>query len=127
MTRTLHLVSPLAHGEDVRVAQKLLVANVFGQDFQPGPIDGQFGQQTARACIRAKYWLGYPVAKQKPTFGDELARYLQGTELPVGFQQLREERQNGAKDVPLRELALAEAKRHLGEKEAPPGSNHTPF
>jgi hypothetical protein len=118
---TLHLTSPLMHGSNVSNAQHRLLSNVFGQDFQPGPMDGQFGQATARACIRAKYWLGYPEARQVGTYGDELDGYLQGTALPNGFAATRDDR---LKPKPkLREKALTEAKTHLGEKEAPPRSN----
>jgi hypothetical protein len=121
--KTLHLTSPLTRGITVAAAQRWLTENVFGQDFKPGPVDGQFGEATARACIRAKFWLGYPDARQLGTYGDELDSYLQGTKLPITYRRRRQARAKQAQQRPLREKALANLRRHLGEKELPPSSN----
>ena len=121
--RTLHLTSPLTHGEDVALAQKQLAgSNVFGHDFAPGKVDGQFGEQTAAACIRAKTFLGYPPAQIVPSYGDELAGYLSGSRLP--FFKKWQQRQL-PKSLGVRALALART--HIGEKESPAGSNHQQF
>jgi hypothetical protein len=125
--KTLHLTSPLTHGSVVSTAQHRLRANVFGQDFKPGSLDGQFGPETARACIRAKHWLGYPLSEQLPTYGDELDGYLNGTALPFIYKLRRKTRLKQAKQTPLREKALANLRLHLGEKESPPRSNRIGF
>ena len=121
--KTLHLTSPLIHGSTVSNAQHRLANNVFGQDFKPGPMDGHFGEATARACIRAKFWLGYPPAKQLPTYGDDLDSYLQGTKLPTAFTRRRKARLSKGKQTPLRVAALANLRKHIGDKESPPRSN----
>lgn len=123
--RTLHLTSPLVSGPDVKAAQKLLSDNVFGQDFAPGKIDGQYGEATMRAVKRAKFWLGYPVPDG--SYGEQLANFLTGTKLPVAFKRRRVKRIKQGKATPLRLKALNEARHHLGEKESPPDSNHTEF
>lgn len=125
--KTLHLTSPLMHGSDVKTAQLHLAANVFGQNFQPGKADGDFGESTARACIRAKFWLGYPQREQVGTYGDELEAYLTGTKLPTAFKLRRSARVKKSTQVPLREKALASLRLHLGEKESPAGSNKIAF
>jgi hypothetical protein len=119
--RTLHLTSPLTHGEDVALAQKQLAGNnVLGRDFKPGKIDGQFGEQTASACVRAKVALGYP--KPRPTYGDELADYLSGKSLPF-FHKWQQKKTPAA----LGEKALALARTNVGKKEQPRGSNNQEF
>ena len=49
----LHLSSPPMEGGDVAQAQRLLLHNAFGT-FDPGPIDGVYGERTAAAVRRAK-------------------------------------------------------------------------
>lgn len=99
--------------------------NVFGADFLNGPVDGLFGELTGRACIRAKYWLGYPTADLKPTYGPHLNGFLKGLEKPDRAMLKRSEARQKAK--PLRAGALAEASKHVGYKEQPAGSNRTRF
>jgi len=124
--RTLHLTSPLMHGADVKAAQHKLADNVFGQNFQSGKVDGQFGETTMRACKRAKYWLGY--ASPNGSYGEQLESYLAGKKkLPLAYRRRRARRIKKAKATPLRVKALNEARTHLGLKELPPSSNHTPF
>lgn len=121
--RLLHLTSPLTHGEDVALAQKQLAGNnVFGIDFKPGKADGQFGEQTASACIRAKTFLGYPPSKILPSYGGELADYLSGKSLPLyhKWQQKQLPKSLGVR-------ALGIARTHIGEKEQPAGSNKQEF
>src|SRR2546430_2790181 len=55
----LHLSSPPMEGGDVAQAQRLLLHNPFGT-FDPGPIDGVYGERTAAAVRRAEDWLGHP-------------------------------------------------------------------
>lgn len=121
--RLLHLTSPLTHGEDVALAQKTLAGdNVFGQDFKPGKVDGQFGEQTGAACVRAKTFLGYPAGKIFPSYGDDLNDYLNGARLRLSQKivQKRAPQNLGAN-------ALAHARLYLGQHESPAGSNKQPF
>jgi hypothetical protein len=121
--RLLHLTSPLTHGEDVALAQKQLAGfNAYGENFGPGKIDGQFGETTAAACIRAKSYLGYPPRKILPSYGDELADYLSGTRLPLShkWQQSRLPKNLGQK-------ALERANIYKGVHESPAGSNRQQF
>lgn len=102
--------------------------NAFGQDFLQAPVGGAFGEATARACRRAKYWLGYPEKQQLPVYGDQLDAYLAGAhDLPVMYGLRREARLRAARRKPLRVKALEQAVRYIGQKENPPGSNRIPF
>ena len=76
-------------------AQWLLAGhNVFKENYNPGTVDGDFGQQTGDACVRAKGALGYPDDGLKPTFGDKLRDFLTGdVPLPDDYKQRRRERQ----------------------------------
>lgn len=77
MGRTLYLTSPHFTGDDVRDKQRILAgANVFGQNYDPGPIDGDCGEQTARAFKRAHFCVGD--AKPQPIFGDRIHGFLTG-------------------------------------------------
>jgi peptidoglycan hydrolase-like protein with peptidoglycan-binding domain len=122
---TLSVTSPLTRGPEVLEAQNVLNGgNVFARDFLQGAVDGVFGQETGRACIRAKYWLGYPTAGLDPTYGEKLDGYLHGLERPTAAMLKRTVLRGAeAKQVPMRKLALDEAVKQLGTKESPPGSN----
>lgn len=122
----LRLTTPPTEGPAVKRAQHSLQANVFGEDFKPGKVDGVYGEATARAAIRAKYLLGYPDAKVKGTYGDELESYLTGTSLPPLYRLRRAQRAKQPA-APLRAAALKEALRHVGEKESPMGSNNITY
>jgi hypothetical protein len=75
-TRTLDLTTPMMHGADVFECQYLLNTNRFKQNYRPGERDGVFGPETAGACRRAKYWMGYPMGHMTPQFGKQLRSYL---------------------------------------------------
>jgi len=126
---TLSVVSPIVFDKRAKRAQKILAGgNVFGTDFLRGTVDGEFGEETGRACRRAKYSLGYPTAELKPTYGPVLDDFLQGARLPDSAMLKRQAaRERKAAQTPLRAKALAEAKRHLGVKESPAGSNKVRF
>jgi hypothetical protein len=132
MDRVLNLVSPIMHGKDVRNMQGLLAKNKFG-NFKPGPVDGNYGEVTAGASRRAKFWLGYPKKRYtepglKFQAGPRLAKFLSGKEgLPLAYRIRRKRRLKAAGEKPLREKMLAEAKRHIGVKESPAGSNKVLF
>lgn len=126
--KTLSLTSPLTHSADVAAAQHRLNGNnAFKQDFLQGEVDGDFGEETGRACRRAKYWLGYPTKEQLPVYGDLLHGYLGGKPLPASYRVRRAARLKAAKRKPLREKALEQARRYVGQKESPPGSNRIAF
>lgn len=119
----LLLTSPPSEGPDVLLAQKTLAGgNVFGIDFKPGKLDGEFGEQSGSACVRAKTYLGYPPSRIQPSYGQELDDYLSGKALPLfhKWQQRQLPKSLGTR-------ALAVARSHIGEKEKPAGSNKQQF
>jgi CHAP domain len=121
---TLVQTSPMMKGPEVRALQTLLRQNWTGQDFMQGVVDGEFGPETARACVRAKYWLGYPEDAQRPTAGDALIEFLEKkASLTAEMQQRRRQRLEQARRQPLRLKALAEAARDVGMVESPANSN----
>lgn len=116
----------MTEGPHVLAAQRILNGNnVYGKDFLQGAVDSQFGEETGRACIRGKYWLGYAGKDLLPTYGEKLNGYLEGREQPsvemVKRQELREKRHTT--EAPLRAKALEQARTQLGVKENPPESN----
>jgi hypothetical protein len=127
--KTLSLTSPNMRGMDVVIAQAHLKrGNIFRADYLQGPQDGIFGEGMARACIRAKYWLGYSTASMLPIYGDALDGYLTGRKSLGPIMQIRRSRRLAAlKEVPLRVKALNLARTKLGVKESPAGSNKVEF
>jgi len=126
--KTIVLASPPRRGADVKTAQKNLTKNVFKQNFQPGEVDGQFGEQTARAAKRAKYWVGYPPSGILPSYGDKLNAYLSGKKkLPAAYLSRRKSRLKLAAAKPLRQKALEKAITQIGKTESPRGSNMNPY
>ncbi len=125
---TVGLTSPTTKGPDVRRVQTLLKTNWTHRDFLLGTVDGAFGPQTGRGCIRAKFWLGYPTNEQQPFAGDQLVHYLTDQDaLPIVQRARRKARLKAAQEKPLRLKALEQAERTLGIKESPPGSNRVIF
>jgi len=126
---TLHIVSPVVFDERAKRAQEVLDGgNVFGIDFLRGPVDGEFGELTGRACIRAKFFLGYATKDLVPMYGPDLDSFLLGQVQPSEAMAKRAaKRAADAKKTPMRVKALREAERHLGYKERPAGSNKTRF
>ena len=111
----------------MRAAQRLLSSNRFA-DFRPGEIDGIFGEESARACKRAKYWVGYAERLMTPTFGSDIEAVLAGRRgLFAAMERRRSSRLEEDKKKPLRECAFAIAEQHLGVKESPPQSNRCVF
>src|SRR5687767_7108208 len=100
--KTLALTSPLTANADVKAAQAALKGNVFDADYLRDTVDGVFGENTARACVRAKYWLGYEPQLQLPIFGDLLHGYLTGRrQLPSKMAAARQARIAAAAAKPL--------------------------
>jgi lysozyme family protein/peptidoglycan hydrolase-like protein with peptidoglycan-binding domain len=94
--RTLQLANPLLTGPDVENAQRLLTSNRF-RSFDPGGIDGEYGELTAGAVARAKWELGYPQTAVDGTFGPQLKAFLSGkTVLPAAFRRRRAQRRRAA-------------------------------
>jgi peptidoglycan hydrolase-like protein with peptidoglycan-binding domain len=122
--KTLGITSPLTRGQQVWDAQALLIQTGHLRS----PADGVFGEETGRACRRAKFHLGYPDSELKATYGDALRKYLSGLAQPDPAMRKRiTARKRKAAATPLREKALAAAKSKLGVNEQPAGSNKVEF
>jgi murein DD-endopeptidase MepM/ murein hydrolase activator NlpD len=82
----------------IHTAQWLLSGhNAFRESYHPNGVDGIFGEDTAKACVRAKLALGYPRKACEPTFGRTLRSYLMGDEqLPPPYLKRRQQRTMGA-------------------------------
>lgn len=119
--RTLKLTSPPMRGDDVKAAQRLLKEN----GVWVGPVDGIFGEMTARACSQAKYVLGYRNAKITPVYDATLARYLSGKSKPNIIMQQRIKARNNK--VTPRSKVTDIATQYIGMAESPKGSNKVLF
>ncbi len=119
MAQVLGLTTPHTEGEEVRQAQRLLAQNPWQQDYLQGTIDGEFGPETARACKRAKFWLGHREADMQPTFGPELRALLQQRKpLPPLYRLRRNQRLKRKNDLAAKAFAVAE--KHVGTRETGP-------
>jgi lysozyme family protein len=89
----LQLANPHLKGAEVEAAQKLLQKNAFGS-FNPGGVDGEYGELTAGAVMRAKWELGYPQKDAtNSVFGPQLKAILAGKKpLPAAFKKRRTQR-----------------------------------
>jgi CHAP domain len=141
--RTLHLTSPQMHGQDVKDAQYLLAGNNrFKQNYHPGPRDGSYGEDTAAATKRAKYWLGYPNPQSdhdrwwSRVFGPKLYSYLLPKDhkgwksLPLAYQVRRAARLKAAttsSSVKAKALRVALHEANLHVHEYPWGSNNVKY
>ena len=126
-TLPVFFTSPYMRGPVVRAAQDNLKSNEYGV-FLDGPADGVFGEETARATHRAKYWLGYGDNNIDKVFGATLMEYLAGTKpLPPENVERRKKRLAAKPPVPLREKAFKYAQGKLGVNEEPPYTNRVEF
>jgi hypothetical protein len=128
----LVLTSPRIRGERVKDAQYLLGgANVFKQDFAPGPADGEYGPTSAGAAHRAKWFLGYPRRRCDKVFGQKLYELLTGKRKLTALERARRNARLKAAEkhgaIKRKALALArvEAGKHVTE--SPAGSNLQPY
>jgi len=120
--RTLGLTSPHTKGNDVKVLQDALK----GRGFLQGAVDGEFGPDTARSVYRAKYWLGYRKPDQHAS--DLLYSYLVNRKKISPLMQARvNNRKRIAKQTPIRMKMWNEARKWIGTKENPFGSNRVMF
>lgn len=123
---TLGVTSPMAHGQRVLHAQKVLNGgNVFGRDFHQGAVDGVFGEETGRSCLRAKKELGYPTRDITPTYGPYLDAFLTGEKKLTPAMLVRQKLRARAK--PYGVPALVAAHSQIGVKESPAGSNRQKY
>jgi hypothetical protein len=129
-TNPVHLTSPLERSDRVKRAQWALAGhNVFGQDFHPGGLDGEFGPIAAAAVKQAKLYLGYPPKLADGSFTQDLYNKLTGdAKLPGPYAARRKKRLQtlaaggGAKTKAV-DAALADASKHVTETPV----NLTPF
>jgi hypothetical protein len=110
MRRTLHLTNPrlhdgqdIHHPKDVSYAQHLLnngIHNGLNTDFHAGVADGTYGEVTAAAAHRAKFWFGYPRSQVDGACGQVLVNLLNGTSKMTPIMRWR------------RTFRIREARRH---------------
>ena len=117
--RTLALVNPHMHGEDVKHAQEHL--NKYLGDKAPHlDVDGIFGSISGANCRQAKLHLGYPYNQCKRTYGQTLDRYLTGKLKPTDQMHKRSTHRHKlyTHHTNTREKIVANAKwgvQHAGE------------
>jgi hypothetical protein len=121
--KTLSLTTPLTRGTNVLLVQRTLQQNPWGADYLRAQPDGVFGPATGRACIRAKYHLGYPQRLLQPTYGDTLHALLTKQRALPPLYRARRLARLRPPAKPMREKALEWLTRRLGDKESPAGSN----
>jgi CHAP domain/Putative peptidoglycan binding domain len=118
----LRLTSPLTRGDDVQRLQAQLKRKRYLQ----GEVDGVYGPDTARAVYKAKFWLGYRAPDQNAA--DLLLAYLKGDKKTTAAMQARAKSRHRVQgQVAVRTKMFREAKRHVGVKENPAGSNRVLF
>ena len=110
-------------GPDVSKLQKLLRGTPYGGQLD---VDGQYGPMTAQAVYRAKYWLGF--SKPDKIAGQQLLPLLSGDADPTADMKARSaERTDKRATTAFRPWALEFARKKLGVKESPAGSNLQEF
>lgn len=129
----LSLTSPTIKGDHVRDAQHALKDNKYGS-FNPGKVDGHYGDHTAAATRRAKYWLGMPKSKWKGpdrfVYGHKLHAQLLGERKLGALQRRRRSsrlRKQGRVSPGMRALEVARKQAALKVTEQPADSNLTKY
>lgn len=107
--RDLYLTSPMMSGPDVTDLQHRL--EILG--WEPGEPDGRFGPQTVEAVRRLQ--------RAARLVDDGVVGRLTRATLDSGIHA------TPAEPSPAGVLALAEARKHVGVREDPLGSDRTPF
>lgn len=123
--RILQLTTPLMSGPNVRNLQTELKRHNYLQ----GNVDGVYGEETARAVYRAKYWLGYRKPDQvAETAGGLLLDLLEGKKKPTPLMKARTmKRMRALKETPIRLLMWNESIKWIHTKESPADSNRVKF
>lgn len=111
------LTTPHMMGNDIKAAQKLL------RKWYSGPIDGEYGPDTAAAVQQAKWDLGYAEKDVNGVYGTQLNAYLSGN--PVSFLMKRRAENRAKQDKG--ETAIHIGRQFIGVAEQPPGSNEVMF
>lgn len=118
----LKLTSPWMRGSDVTKLQTALKKRGWLQ----GAADGVYGPDTARAVKRGKYWMGYRVPDTAAA--DMFYNYCTGkTPLTPAMEARLERRKKVAATEVNRLKMIKEARKHIGVKESPAGSNRCMF
>lgn len=129
MARTLHLTTPLMHGEDVATLQAALV----GAGWLKGQVDGIYGVHTAQAVYRTKFWLGY--RKPDKVAGDAFLKFVRGEARPTLAMVARRKtrlaadrrKKHRGRGLTHGQRIVQRALSQLGQTESPPGSNRSKF
>lgn len=127
--------TPPMRGDRVTTAQRMLAGhNTFHDSSSPivvynGRIDSEYGPETASATKRAKYWLGYIDSDCDGVFGELVYNLLKGdTLLSQEYADRRNARIAKAKaPSAVKKKALALARKQIGTKERPFGSNRQKY
>lgn len=121
--KTLHLTSPLMHGPEVERVQKLM----RDKGMYKKAIDGAYGEYTAQAVFRTKFYLGY--AKPDQVAGDLFVAYLSGKrKVTSAMAALAKKRATVAKKRITRDERIVQiALSQLGETEHPANSNKSKY
>ena len=113
----LVLTTPHMRGTRVKNAQWLLAGhNVFHDNDSPihtyyGRIDGVYGESSAGATKRAKFWLGYPTSQIDGHFGTFIYNLLHGdSHLSAEYAERRQRRLKAAASTERREEEGARAR-----------------
>ena len=113
----LIVTSPKLTGDDVRIAQRTLLKNVFEEDFLESDVDGIWGLEEKRATLRAKEAIGYRPSQIGPAYGSILHGYLTGEEkIDAAMRERRQEylRDERAGPPKARRKGCARGGRHEG-------------
>jgi hypothetical protein len=123
----LQLTTPHMTGQKVKDAQWLMSghAKISGlATYKDGAIDGDYGELSAQATYRAKYWCGYATRSIDRSFGQTLYELLNGArKLTPEQARLREQRLKEVAVTNPGAAALKQAITQLGQTESPAGSN----
>ena len=124
--RVLRVTSPLTRGDDVRAAQRRLIAKGY---LAAGQADGIFGELTASASADAKWAIGYAPRACTPIYGKQLDDLLSGKRKPTTAMRVRANRR--AKRQPKVTVGARAANTMVewaraGWKENPARSNFVP-
>lgn len=129
---TPHMTDANTVGDAVTDAQWLMAGNSRFKGLatlKDSAVDGDYGEISAQATKRTKFWVGYPLASCDGVFGQTLYEYLRPNQwrpLPDAYRGRRAARLKAAASTPgMRALEWAIGE--LGYEESPFGSNSTKY